>query len=202
MEPNPDAPVDLLWKEYSAIFKEFDDLSLGRWLSQTLSQLEGRTWRLSHPLLSAYRLGAQVGHERQIWLKRLVAVPARYPEATCCRAPLLPLLTRDVKDAGLICQHCNDTAITFDDIPESARAELEKWASEYGPIHAVAHWDDRQRKGAGDYDRAFEKAARQAERLLTQAQKLAVTLLEFYPAVVWEDQDERLEVRAEDVPIK
>ena len=31
-------------------------------------------------------------------------------------------LTRDVKDAGLICQHCSDTAVAFEEIPEPARA--------------------------------------------------------------------------------
>jgi hypothetical protein len=203
MATPPDSPVDLLWKEYSQVFKEFDDLSLGRWLAQTLGQLEGRTWRISHPLLGAYRLAAQVGHERQIWLKRLVAAPSGYPEAPCCRAPMLPLLTRDVKDAGLICQHCGEAAVAFDEIPEPVRSELDRWASEYAPIHAVAHWDDRQRKSVGDYDHAFEKAAHQAEALLGQAgEKLAVALVEFYPVVVWEDQDECLEVRAEDVRLR
>jgi hypothetical protein len=69
-------------------------------------------------------------------------------------------------------------------------------------VHAVAHWDDRQRKSAGDYDRAFEQAAEQAERLLAQAgRELAPKLLELYPALVWEDQDECLEVRPEDVKL-
>jgi hypothetical protein len=203
MAENPDSPFDLLWKEYSFAFKEFDDLTLGRWLAQTLGQLKGKAWRISHPLIGAYRLAAQVGHDRQIWLKRLAAAPSGYFEAQCCRAPLLPLLTRDVKDAGLICQHCGDTAIPFEEIPEAARAELAKWAADYAPVHAVAHWDDRQRKSAGDYDRAYEAAARQAEGLLAQVgQKLAIPLLEAYPAVVWEDQDECLEVRPEDVQFK
>jgi hypothetical protein len=60
--------------------------------------------------------------------------------------------------------------------------------------------NDEQRKGKGDYNRAFETAAKDAERLLVQAgQELAPKLLDFYPAVVWEDQDECLEVRPEDV---
>jgi hypothetical protein len=64
----------------------------------------------------------------------------------------------------------------------------------------VAHWDDRQRKAAGNYDRAYETAAQQAERLLSRAGKsLAPQLLDFYPCVIWEDQDECLEVRPEDV---
>jgi hypothetical protein len=176
---------------------------LCRWLAQTLGQLQGKSWRISHPLIGAYRLAAQVGHDRQIWLKRLVTAPSVYFEAPCCRAPLLPLLTRDVKDTGLICQHCGDTAVPFEEIPETSRADLDKWAAEYAPVHAVAHWDDRQRKSTGNYDRAYEAAARQAEALLAQAgEKLSVALLEAYPAIVWEDQDECLEVRPEDVQLK
>jgi hypothetical protein len=200
MATNADAPLDLLWQEYSLAFRDFDDLTLARWLAQTLGQLAGKTWRLSHPLLGAYRLAAQLAHERQIWFKRLVASPPAYSESSCCRAPMLPLLTREVREAGLICQHCSETLVPFDEIPAGLQGELEAWASEYSPVHAVAHWDDRQRKTARDYDRAFENAAEQAERLLAQAgETLAPKLLEFYPAVVWEDQDECLEVRPEDV---
>ena len=200
MATNADAPLDLLWKEYSLGFRDFDDLTLGRWLAQTLGQLAGKTWRLSHPLLGAYRLGAQLGHERQIWLKRLVATPPAYSESPCCRAPMLPLLTRDVHEAGLICQHCSETLGPFDEISANLQTELADWASRYAPVHAVAHWDDRQRKAAGHYDHAYETAAEEAERLLAEAgRKLAPRLLESYPAAVWEDQDECLEVRPEDV---
>ena len=200
MGTNADAPLDLLWQEYSLAFRDFDDLTLARWLAQTLGQLAGKAWRLSHPLLGAYRLAAQMGHSRQIWLQRIVALPRAYSESPCCRAPMLPLLTRDVRDAGLICQHCNETLVAFDEIPTAVQSELGAWASEYSPVHAVAHWDDRQRKSARDYDRAFEKAAGEAEALLAQVGRtLATKLLEFYPAVVWEDQDECLEVRPEDV---
>lgn len=202
MAENPESPLDLLWKEYSLVFRDFDDLTLARWLAQTLGQLEGRTWRLSHPLLGAYRLAAQIAHDRQIWFKRLATPPAAYVESPCCRAPMLPLLTRDVRDAGLICQHCSDTLVPFDEIPEGVRYELEKWAELYAPVHAVAHWDDRQRKRAGNYDHAYEQAAKEAEALLgTAGAQLAPKLLEFYPALVWEDQDECLEVRPEDVPV-
>ena len=85
-----ESPLDKMWNEYSEVFREFDDLTLARWLSQTLSQMQGRIWRLSHPLVGAYRLAAQVGHERQIWLKRLAAIPQGYVESNCCGAPLLP----------------------------------------------------------------------------------------------------------------
>jgi hypothetical protein len=69
-------------------------------------------------------------------------------------------------------------------------------------VHAVAHWDEAERKRAGDYDRAFENAAEEAEQLLVEAGRhLALRLLDFYPAAVWEDQDECLEVRPEDVAV-
>ncbi len=202
MAGNPESPLDVLWKEYGTIFRDFDDLTLARWLAQTLGQIEGKVWRLSHPLLGAYRLAAQQGHERQIWFKRLATPPSAYAESPCCRAPTLPLLTRDVQETGLICQHCNDTLVPFEEIPAEVRADIAVWAEQYAPVHAVAHWDDRQRKNAGDYDRAYESAARQAEALLARAgSQLAPRLLEYYPAVVWEDQDECLEVRPEDVQL-
>jgi hypothetical protein len=66
----------------------------------------------------------------------------------------------------------------------------------------VAHWEDHQRKSAGDYERAFEDAAKKAERLLARAgNQIAPKFLDFYPAIVWEDQDECLEVRPEDIPL-
>jgi len=113
---------------------------------------------------------------------------------------MLPLLTRDVHEVGLICQHCNETLVPFEEIPAGAQYDLREWALQYVPVHAVAHWDDRQRKAAGDYDHAYESAADEAEELLARAgRQLAPRLLEFYTAVVWEDQDECLEVRPEDV---
>jgi len=72
---------------------------------------------------------------------------------------MLPLLTRDVHEVGLICQHCSETLVPFDEISASLQAELADWASRYAPVHAVAHWDDRQRKAAGNYDHAYETAA-------------------------------------------
>jgi len=197
-----DAPLDRLWKEYSQAFRDFDDLTLARWLAQTLGQLEGRAWRLSHPLLGAYRLGSQLAHDRQIWFKRLVTPPPAYRESPCCRAPLLPLVSRDVLDAGLVCQHCNDTCVPFDEIPAELQGELRKWAEQYAPLHAVAHWDDSQRKQVRNYDGKFDEAAEQIEQLLRVAGKdIAPRFLEHYAAVVWEDQDECMEVRPEDIEI-
>lgn len=200
MAADPESPLDLLWKEYSLVFRDFDDLTLARWMAQTLGQINGKVWRLSHPLMGAYRLAAQLAHQRQIWLQRLVATPAPYSESDCCRAPILPLISRDVREAGLICQHCHGTLIPFEEIPATAKDDLGKWAAEYSEFHSVAHWDDSEQRRAGDYDGALENAAEQAERLLQFAgQVLAPKLMEFYPAVVWEDQDECLEVRPEDV---
>jgi hypothetical protein len=200
MSSYSDSPLDKLWKEYGKVFHDFDDLSLARWLAQTLGQIEGRAWRLSHPLLGAYRLGAQMAHDRQIWHKRLATPPAAYREAECCRAPLLPLFTRDVVESGLICQHCGDTCVAFEDVPAELQQSIRAWAAEYAPLHAVAHWNDQERKRAGNYDGKFEDAAVQIEQLLARAGlELVPKFLDFYPAVVWEDQDECLEVRPEDI---
>jgi hypothetical protein len=200
MIQNPEASIDKLWKEYSLAFRDFDELSLARWLAQTLGQLEGKAWRLSHPLVGAYRVAAQVAHEKQIWLKRLATPPHAYTESPCCRAPALPLLTREVRESGLLCQHCNDTLVAFEDIPAELQPDLQVWAEQYAPVHAVAHWDDHKRGASVDYDRTIEVAAGQSEHLLRQAgQSLAPRLLDHFPAVIWEDQDECLEVRPEDV---
>lgn len=200
MSSHSESPLDKLWKEYGAAFREFDDLTLGRWLSQTLGQISGRAWRLSHPLLGAYRLAAQLAHERQIWLKRVATPPAAYPDSACCRAPLLPLFTRDILDAGLICQHCGDTCVNFEDLPLELQAETRSWAQRYAPLHAVAHWDDAQRKGSGNYEGRLDEAAEDLEQLLAIAgTKIVPRFLDHYPAIVWEDQDECLEVRPEDI---
>ena len=200
-EPESSSPLDSLWQEYARVFRDWDDLTLARWLAQTLGQLEGRAWRLSHPLVGAYRLAAKIGHDRQVWHKRLATAPAAYAESHCCRAPFLPLLTRDVRSEGLICQHCNEILVPFDEIPAELHEPLTLWAQQYEPVHAVAHWDDRQRRKMGNYDDAYENAAKQAEKLLaTGGRELAPKFLDHYAAIVWEDQDECLEVRPEDLP--
>ena len=78
---------------------------------------------------------------------------------------------------------------------------MKTWVDEYAPIHAVAHWDDRQRKSVPDYDRAFGKPAKEAERLLGFAGREPAEVSRSFPVIVWEDQDECLEVRPEDVAL-
>lgn len=202
MSDDSESPLDRLWLEYSRVFQNFDDHTLARWMAQTLGQFEGAAWRMSHPLLGAYRLAAQLAHDRQIWLKRLATTPSAYPESPCCRAPLLPLLTRDVLESGLVCQHCTETAVAFDDIPVALQSEIRLWAEDYAPVHAVAHWEDRQRKTVSDYERACENAAKKAEKFLAVVgNEIAPKFLDIYPTIVWEDQDECLEVRPEDIEL-
>jgi hypothetical protein len=195
-------PPDRLWKEYSEVFEEFDDLTLARWMAQTLAQLKGRAWRYSHPLVGAYRLAAEQAHHRQIWLKGMVTPPAGFFESPCCRAPGLPLFSRDVLETGLLCQHCSETLVALEDLPEDLLEPVKKWAAEYAPVHQVAHWEESRRKPAKEYDQACEEAALQAEKLLAVAGfELMPRFLDHYPAIIWEDHDECLEVRPDDIPV-
>lgn len=200
-QEHPDSSVDRLWKEYAKAFREFDDLSLARWCSQTLSQLRGRHWRMSHPLVGAYRLASQVAHERGVWDQRLVNIPMGYRPAECCGAPMLPLFTREVGEFGLLCIHCNEPCVALDTLPAPLAKRIQQWATAYSKVHDVAHWDDKRRK-QDDYDLKFENAAERVEQLLADAvEQFLPELTEQFPALVWEDQDECLEVRPEDIPL-
>jgi hypothetical protein len=197
-----DSPLDRLWAEYGLAFLDWDDMTLARWMAQTLGQLQGSAWRLSHPLVSAYRLVAQLAHDRQIWLKRLATIPAGYSTAPCCRAPLLPLLTREAVDAGLVCHHCNQTAVPFDEIPSDLQQMIKSWSAEYAPVHAVAHKGDGAEQKPENFDRDFEQAANEAEKLLVFAgREIMPKFLDYFPASIWEDQDECLEIRPEDIAL-
>ncbi len=200
MSDSGDSFNDNLWREYARIFRDWDDLTIARWMAQTLGQFEGRSWRLSHPLMGSYRLACQIAQDRGLKLNRLVTVPVAYGVVECCGQPILPLLTRDVVESGLVCQHCGGTAVSFEDLPERIKPAVRDWSDRYAPVHQVAHWDDRERKGSKNYDKAFENAALKVELLLKEAaHEVAPLLLRHYPAVVWEDQDECLDVVPEDV---
>ena len=85
-------------------------------------------------------------------------------------------------------------------LPADLQPAIQKWADEYQSIHAVAHWDDQQRQSVQDYDESYDDAAEQAEKLLaTAGSQLLPRFLDFYPAIVWEDSDECLEVTPEDI---
>lgn len=195
-----DNPADLLWKDYARLFERFDDYSLARWLVQTLGHFNGELWRYSHPLVGAYKLAAQIANQRQLWLKRLVEIPAPYSVASCCRSPLFPLATRDIVESGLICIHCNETAVTLNELPAALRRKLTTWASSYGEIHRVAHLDETERAEIPNYDYALEEAAQKAGlSMMDSGEDLFPALLEQFPSIVWEDHDECLGIRPEDV---
>jgi len=202
MEEKPESSVERLWNSYAAIFEKFDDLTLARWLSQTLGHLEGNWWRVSHPLLSSYRLAAQTAHNRQIWLKRLVSIPGSYFEGDCCRAPFLPIFTRDILETGLVCISCGSTNVPFREIPQPFQDHLGNWARDYSRIHEVAHMKEEDRPVSdSDYRQMVDDAAKRAEGMLAHAaESLMPLLLEHYAAIAFEDQDECLDVRPEDIP--
>ena len=200
MVPDSLSSTDRLWTEYSEVFKDLDDLTLGRWLSQTLGQFHGKIWRLSHPLISSYRLATQIATEREIWQKRISAIPHRYHATECCASPILPLFSRDISESGLICEHCGGTAVPFNELPTELQPSLKEWAKKYGEIHEIAHWKDEKKKGVSNYQSQVENAAKSAEQMLNAASTdLIPKLLEYYPTIVWEDQDECLDVRPEDI---
>lgn len=195
--------VEALWQDYSLLFRGFDDLSLARWMTQTLGQLQGCLWRMSHPLMGSYRLAAMVSLERQIWHQRLVKIPPDFHVAECCRAPFVPMVTRDILENGLICVHCGGTVLQLEKIKDKGLVEkLAQWAEAYAPIHGVAHWDEERRKSHDQYEQAFEQAAQESESQLSYlGSTLAPPLLDYFPMVVWEDQDECLQVRPEDIQL-
>ena len=200
MTKDPDDTLDQLWKEYSNLFQDFDDLTLARWMSQTLGQIQGRIIRYSHPIVGAYRMAALIANERHLWLKRMVSLPSQYSEAPCCRAPVLPLFTRDLLESGIICEHCNDTLTNIDDLPEPLAKLCREWGESYGKHHEVAHWTEQKRADAIDYDSIIKNSASACAALLKQARITIFPLLvEEYPTLLWEDQDECLNVRPEDI---
>jgi hypothetical protein len=99
-----------------------------------------------------------------------------------------------------MCEHCGGTAVAFSELPDELRAPLKKWAKEYGTLHEIAHWSDEKKKATSDYQSRVEVAAKRAEQMLhSSATNFLPRLLEFYPTIIWEDQDECLDVRPEDI---
>jgi hypothetical protein len=202
MTGNPDDAIDRLWKEYGELFEAYDDLTLARWMSQTLGQISGRILRYSHPIIGAYRMAAIIGQDRSIWHKRLVAIPPGYVESECCRAPVLPLFTREIADCGLICEHCNETLVKFEDMPNELKSPTERWANDYDTYHDVAHWSDAKRKACTDYQVERNAAANVCRQFLAKAVKdILPAYLDHYPVLLWEDQDECLDIKPEEIEL-
>jgi len=188
-----------VWAEYAEAFQDLDDLTLARWMAQTLSQLKGKVWRSSHPLLGTYRLAAEVSQKRQIWLKRLVKMPAGFREAPCCRSPLLPLVTRDATE-GLFCTHCGGIAEPFQDLDPDLGKVLSKWLEEYEVVHEVAHWSEDERANLHGYEDKLKESTDRARSLLRELRYIILPgFLEVYPAVVWQDSDECLDIGPEQI---
>ena len=113
------------------------------------------------------------------------------------------MVTRDVLENGLVCVHCSRTGEPLEKVQDKEAVEnLSQWAETYAPIHGVAHWDEERRKSHKQYEQAFEQAAQESERQLSYlGSTLAPPLLDYYPMVLWEDQDECLQVRPEDIQL-
>jgi hypothetical protein len=189
-----------LWEEYRKPINAYDDPTLARWIAQTLGQLKGQVWRLSHPLVGLHRLLATTAHKRSLRVARMAQVPHEFPRCPHCDSPLLPLITRDVLDDGLVCETCGGSAVAFSELPSEIQPALREWAEAYARIHAVAHWEERERAVHGDYEKAYQQAAEQVEdMLMVLSRDILPTLLESYPALVWEDHDECLDVRPDDI---
>lgn len=189
-----------LWQEHTRALKSWDDLSLARWLSQTLGQLHERCWRASHPLVVAYRLGATVAHQRDLWNRRSLSFNHNYQAASCCGAPSIPFISFEVCTHGVYCSCCGEVLARLEDLAPALAAKFRDWGRAYDPIHQVAHWTDPERKQCGDYDKALDLSCERAAPLLARmGYQLAPSFLPIYSAVFWEDADNCLDVIPEDI---
>jgi hypothetical protein len=131
-----------------------------------------------------------------------VSLPYDYHRASCCNAPFLPLVTRDIIEHGFLCEHCGGTGAELEDLPPRVARHLTQWAEQYSDLHEVAHWEEAHRLAIGNYEEVFEQTAMQAEAML-EALPVAILppLLDTFPALVWEDHDECLDIRPEELEI-
>jgi hypothetical protein len=189
-----------LWQEHTRALKAWDDLSLSRWLNQTLGQLLDRCWRASHPLVVSYRLGATVAHQRDLWNRRTFSFNHNYHRATCCGAPAIPFVSFEAFSHGIYCSCCGEILATIEEMPPQLANNFRQWGMSYDMIHQVAHWTDEERRRSGDYDKALDQASERAAPLLAHlGYKFAPQLLGTYPVVFWEDCDNCLDVIPEDI---
>jgi hypothetical protein len=193
--------AERLWEEYRSFLNGFDDPTLARWIAQIIGQLNGGIWRASHPLCGVFRLGAFTAHQRGLRPARHARIPEDFREAACCGAPMIPLFTRDIVERGFVCPFCDGTVMSLDELPEPSRAIVQGWAENYDRVHSVAHWDDRKKLSVRSFEEELEKAAEQASLLWVELvdQILPTLIPEIFPAIIWEDQDECLDIRPEDL---
>jgi hypothetical protein len=86
-------------------------------------------------------------------------------------------------------------------LPSALRAALEPWVKEYQTVHEVAHWDDVRKLGC-NYEELFNSSARKAEELWVRLARVILPVaLDDFAAVIWEDHDECLDVRPEDIEL-
>lgn len=190
-----------LWQEHMRGLRSWDDLSLVRWLSQSLGQFYERSWRVSHSFVVAYRLGVTVAHQRDVWNRRIFSFHQNYQTAPCCNAPTIPLVSFEMMSHGIACSCCGGELISLKELPLSLRKAFMDWGRRYDSIHQVAHWDDERKKESKNYDKDFDEAGDRAIPLLTElGYKLVPKLLELYPAIFWEDGDHCLDLRPEEIP--
>ncbi len=189
-----------LWQEHTRALKSWDDLSLTRWLNQTLGQLHERCWRASHPFVVAYRLGATVAHQRDLWNRRSFSFNPNYPSAACCGAPAIPFISFEVCTHGIYCSCCGEVLVTIEDLPEKLAHDFRHWSKKYDALHQVAHWSDDERKKHGDHNKALDQACDQASPLLAKlGYQLAPQLLHHHPTVFWDDADNCLDIIPEEI---
>jgi hypothetical protein len=105
-----------------------------------------------------------------------------------------------VAEDGLICETCGNSAIALAELPDELRDPLQEWAARYARVHQVAHWTEEERARCRDYDKAYQEAAEKAETLLLElSEQILPIALDYLPAIVWEDHDECLDVRPDDI---
>jgi hypothetical protein len=189
-----------LWSEHARALKSWDDLLLARWLNQNLTQLEEHCWRASHPIVVAYRLGATVAHQRDLWNRRTFTLNPHYQRAACCNGPSIPFVSFEVSAYGFYCSCCGEVLRRIDDFPSDIAESFNKWGVAYDQFHHIAHWDETERAKCKNFETEVDQAAEKATPLLSQlGYKLAPKLLLQFPAVIWEDSDACLDIIPEDL---
>lgn len=189
-----------LWQEHARALRSWDDLLLARWLNQTLGQLVDRCWRASHPLVVAYRLGATVAHQRDLWNRKPIPMNSQFLSAACCGAPTIPFVSFEICTHGIYCSCCGDILATLEDVSKDLRNSIQHWGKVYETSHHVAHWNEEERRKHGDYDKMLDRACDEAVPLLARlGYELSPRLVGQWPVVIWEDADHCLDIIPEDI---